>query len=249
VSLTGLEGRVAVVAGGGSGIGRGVALGLADHGAGVGVVGDRADAVADEIRIAGGRAVAVACGFKDSAETTEAFARVASGLGPIDLVVHAVVAPGALVQIPLVDTDEDAWDAHGEAVLRAGLWTAQAARAHFGDRGGNIVFVIPIVAMTGAAGLVPYATAMEGQRALVRSAARMWGSEGIRVNCVSPPLDAMGDTVAGAGGAAPLNTSALGRPPDGRSDIAPVVVLLAGNSAHFVTGATIPIDGGVWMAP
>jgi 3-oxoacyl-[acyl-carrier protein] reductase len=247
VTLALLEGRIAVVAGGGSGIGRGVALGLADQGADVGVVGDSADAVAGEIRASGRRAVAVSCGFKDRAETSEALTRVAEALGPIDLVVHAVVGP--LVDSPLIDTDEDSWDSRGEAVLRAGLWTAQAARVHLGGRGGNIVFVIPIVAMTGAAGLVPYATAMEGQRALVRSAARMWGSEGIRVNCVSPPLDAMGDTVAGAGGAAPLNTSALGRPPDGRSDIAPVVVLLAGNSAHFVTGATIPIDGGVWMAP
>jgi NAD(P)-dependent dehydrogenase (short-subunit alcohol dehydrogenase family) len=249
VTLALLEGRVAIVAGGGSGIGRGVALGLADHGADVGVVGDGADAVASEIQASGRRAVAVSCGFKDRAETTEAFARVADALGPIDLVVHAVVAPAALVESPLVDTDEDSWDARGEAVLRAGLWSAQAARTELAGRGGSIVFVIPIVAMTGAAGLVPYATAMEGQRALVRSAARQWGSEGIRVNCVAPPLEVMGDSAIATEEAPPLNTSALGRPPDGRSDVAPVIAMLAGEAGHFVTGATIPIDGGVWMAP
>jgi NAD(P)-dependent dehydrogenase (short-subunit alcohol dehydrogenase family) len=247
VTLALLEGRIAIVAGGGSGIGRGVALGLADHGADVGIVGDGADAVAGEIQVSGRRAVAVSCGFKDLSETADAFARVAGALGPVDLVVHAVVGP--LVESPLVDIDEDSWDTRGEAVLRAGLWTAQAAHTEFAGRGGSIVFVIPIVAMTGAAGLVPYATAMEGQRALVRSAARMWGSEGIRVNCVAPPLEVMGDTAIATEEAPPLNTSALGRPPDGRSDVAPVIALLASEAGHFVTGATIPIDGGVWMAP
>jgi 3-oxoacyl-[acyl-carrier protein] reductase len=249
VTLGLLEGRIAVVAGGGAGIGRGVALGLADHGADVGVVGDGADAVAGEIRASGRQAVAVSCGFKDQAETAEALARVAEALGPIDLVVHAVVGPSALVASALIDTDEDSWDSRGEAVLRAGLWTAQAAHTQLAGRGGSIVFVIPIVAMTGAAGLVPYATAMEGQRALVRSAARMWGAEGIRVNCVAPPLEVMGDTGVAIEEAPPLNTSALGRPPDGRSDVAPVIAMLAGEAGHFVTGATIPIDGGVWMAP
>jgi 3-oxoacyl-[acyl-carrier protein] reductase len=116
-------------------------------------------------------------------------------------------------------------------------------------RGGTIVFVIPTVAMTGAAGLVPYATAMEGQRALVRSAARQWGALGIRVNCVAPPLEMMGDTVVATEEAAPLNTSALGRLPDGRGDFAPVIAMLASAGGHFVTGTTIPVDGGVWMAP
>ncbi len=249
MSLAVLEGRVAVVAGGGSGIGRGVALGLSDHGAAVAIVGDGADEVAAEITALGRRAGAVACGFKDSAETTDALARVASSLGPIDLVVHATVAPSDLLEVALVDTDEDSWDAHGEAVLRAGLWTAQAARIQMTGRGGTIVFVIPVVAMTGAAGLVPYATAMEGQRALVRSAARQWGAQGIRVNCVAPPLDLMTDKIAASEEVAPLNTSALGRPPDGRADIAPVIAMLAGEAGHFVTGATIPVDGGVWMAP
>jgi 3-oxoacyl-[acyl-carrier protein] reductase len=249
MSLAVLDGQVAIVAGGGAGIGRGVALGLSDHGAAVAIVGDGADAVATEIVSLGRRATAVACGFKDSAETAEAFTQVSSVLGPIDLVVHTVVDPSDLVEVPLVNTDEDSWDAHGEAILRAGLWTAQAARSFMSGRGGSIVFVIPVVAMTGAAGLVPYATAMEGQRALVRSAARQWGAQGIRVNCVAPPLESMTDHVASTEEVAPLNTSALGRPPDGRSDIAPVIAMLAGEMGHFVTGATIPVDGGVWMAP
>jgi NAD(P)-dependent dehydrogenase (short-subunit alcohol dehydrogenase family) len=249
MSLALLEGRVAIVAGGGWGVGRSLALGLSDQGAAVAIVGDGADEVADLIEAASRRAIAVGCGFKDCTETIEAFAQVATALGPIDLVVHAVGDPSALVQAPLVDIDEDTWDAHGEALLRAGLWSAQAARIQLTGRGGTIVFVIPTIAMTGAFGLVPYATAMEGQRALVRSAARMWGALGIRVNCVSPPLELMGDAVASGAEAPPLNTSALGRPPDGRSDLAPVIAMLASDNGHFVTGTTIPVDGGVWMAP
>jgi NAD(P)-dependent dehydrogenase (short-subunit alcohol dehydrogenase family) len=249
VSLAVLDGRVAIVTGGGSGVGHGIALGLSDHGAAVAVVGAGAGAVAAEIVAGGRRAAAACCAFNDGAETTRAFAQMAGALGPIDLVVHAASLPAALVQSPLIDLDEDSWDACGEGVLRSGLWVAQAARIQLTGRGGAIVFVIPTIAMTGAAGLVPYATAMEGQRALVRSAARQWGAQGIRVNCVAPPLETMSDHGPAADEAPPLNTSALGRPPDGRSDIAPVIAMLAGDTGHFVTGTTIPVDGGVWMAP
>jgi NAD(P)-dependent dehydrogenase (short-subunit alcohol dehydrogenase family) len=249
VSIPVLEGTVAVVAGGGRGIGRGIALGLADQGAAVAVVGPAGEGVAADIVSSGQRAVAVDCSFAEPGETMAAFGRAADALGPIDLVVHAVVDPASLVPAPLVDTDEAAWDANGEAPLRAALWTCQAARAHLGGRGGTIVLVTPTLAMTGAPGLVPYATAVDGQRALAKSSARLWGALGIRVNCVAPPVAAMGGAPPAGEDDATLNRTALGRHPDGRGDVAPVIAMLAADTGHFVTGATIAVDGGEWMPP
>jgi NAD(P)-dependent dehydrogenase (short-subunit alcohol dehydrogenase family) len=84
---------------------------------------------------------------------------------------------------------------------------------------------------------------------MAKSAARQWGEWGLTVNCVAPPVELM----APAGGTPPaglaLAERALGRGPDRRTDVAPVVALLAADAAHFVTGATIPVDGGSVMAP
>ena len=202
-----LAGRVVLVTGGGEGIGREVASGLEDAGAVVaaaeGPLGSRADA-------------------------ERAFADAAGPVGPVDAVVHALVDPDALVSADLADTDEASWDRRCEGVLRTALWCCQAAFVEFGDRGGRIVLVTPTVGLTGAAGLAPYATAVEGMRTLAKSAARQWGSHGIAVNCVAPRID-------GA--------------PDVRADIAPVVAMLLGDAAHIVTAATVVVDGGLVMAP
>ncbi len=221
-----LDGRVAVVTGGGAGLGRAIALGLVDAGAAVAVVdgpvGSRSDA-------------------------ERAFARAVAARGPLDAVVHALVDPAALVAAPLAETDATAWDERCEAVLRTALWCCQAAHRAMSERGGRLVLVTPTVGLTGAAGLVPYATAIEGIRALAKSAARQWGERGITVNCVAPPVELVRDHPGPA--KPPVGGRALGRPPDVRADVAPVVASLLAEPAHFVTGTTIAVDGGVVMAP
>jgi NAD(P)-dependent dehydrogenase (short-subunit alcohol dehydrogenase family) len=103
--------------------------------------------------------------------------------------------------------------------------------------------------MSGAAGLVAYTAAVEGQRLLAKSAARQWGSHGITVNCVAPaPSLGAVDETAGRSHL-PLTPAPLGGPGDAETDLGPVVVFLASDAGHFVTGATIALDGGVWMAP
>jgi NAD(P)-dependent dehydrogenase (short-subunit alcohol dehydrogenase family) len=110
------------------------------------------------------------------------------------------------------------------------------------ERGGRIVLVIPTLAGFGAPGFVPQTAAAEGVRVLAKSAARRWGADGITVNCVAPDVA----TLAGRSGDAPAGAdSALGRPPDIRLDIAPVVALLASDAARFVTGETLRVDGGM----
>jgi NAD(P)-dependent dehydrogenase (short-subunit alcohol dehydrogenase family) len=216
-----LAGRVVLVTGGGSGIGASLALGLGDAGATVAVVDGP-------------------IGSRDDAD--RAFADVTATSGPIDAVVHALVDPDALVAASLSDTDPSAWDRRCERVVSTGLWCCQAAHDALRARGGRIVLVTPTIGLTGGAGLVAYATAVEGLRALAKTAARQWGAHGIAVNCVAPPAELMGP-VSGPDVAA----TALGRLPDARTDVAPVVASLVGDA--FVTGATVVVDGGMVMAP
>jgi NAD(P)-dependent dehydrogenase (short-subunit alcohol dehydrogenase family) len=244
-----LTGRVAIVTGGGSGLGRDLALGLADAGAAIAVIGPSGaeDAVAAAIESDGGRAVGIETDLAEPGTARAAFVQAAAALGPIDVVVHALVDPAALVPAPLADTGGALWDLRCEAVLRAALACLPATFECLAGRDGRVVVVTPTVALTGAAGLVPFATAAEGLRALAKSAARQWGEQGIAVNCVAPPVGLLAPSAGPSDPA--IEAPALGRAPDGRADVAPVVAMLASAPARFVTGATLVVDGGVVMAP
>ncbi len=244
-----LSGQVALVTGGGVGLGRDLALGLADAGAAVAVVGSSGvePAVATAIEQAGGRAQPVDSSLADRASARAAFHAAITALGPLDLVVHAVLVPGSYDLVPLADTDRAGWDTRCETVLRVGLACAAETHRALHTRGGRFVVVTPTVALTGAAGLVPIVTALEGLRALAKSAAREWGEDGITVNCVAPPLALVAPDSAAADPG--VEVPALGRVPDGRVDVASVVALLAADPARVVTGSTIVVDGGVVMVP
>lgn len=131
---------------------------------------------------------------------------------------------GALTPVPLIDIEESEWDRRCESVILDALRRAQDAFASFGEDGGRIIFVMPSVSLVGAEGLVPLSAALEGVRALAKSAARQWADRGVTVNCVAGDLDR-------------------------RDDIEAVVDMLASHDGLAITGQTIVVDGGKVMLP
>ncbi|MGH9307524.1 MAG: SDR family oxidoreductase [Acidimicrobiales bacterium] len=163
--------------------------------------------------------------------------------------------------LPFVALDPSGFEARCENVMVAGLEAVQAAMGAGVD---SILFVMPTVAMAGAAGQVAYCTALEGLRILVKSTARQWGSRGLRANCLAVGGEQfeLASPIAPASGPGPngprpshppglvrsLSAPALGGP-GSVLDLAPMVEFLCGPGSSFVTGLTLCLDGGTWMAP
>jgi 3-oxoacyl-[acyl-carrier protein] reductase len=189
----------------------------------------------------------VRTGMHASTDRATAVAALADG-APLDVLVHVVVDDAALIDGALADVTPEGWDSRGEALLRDAVFTFGAAHDRFATAGtGRIVVVAPTSGVTGAAGFVPYATAVEGVRGLAKSAARQWGPERITVNMVlvAPALVAPALSTATSFEVPP----AVGRLPGIDDDVATTVAHLASSTSSGITGATVVVDGGSVMAP
>lgn len=166
----------------------------------------------------------------------------------LDVLVH-VVAPrgggGELISLSGAD-----WEDGCEFLMWEALSAFRCAYPALARSEGRIVAVVPTFAMSGAPGFAPAAAAAEGVRALVKGAAKQWGSAGITVNTIA--VDAQ-QVIAGEQGRRASESVALAAPTlgsagDPEADLAPLIVSLVGADAHFLTGSTLVADGGVWMA-
>jgi len=243
-----LSGRVAVVTGGGAGIGRGVALGLAAVGAGV-VVLDRdqsGQGVAEEIRSHGGRALFIACDVASDASVEAAAARVAAEFGEAAILVNnaGTMRPGGLDTMPMAD-----WDAILALNLTGYFRCARAFGAPMLARGrGAVVHVASISAsfpqsFSGAYSVTKAAVAM-----LSRQLATEWGPRGVRSNVVSPGMirTPMTEAIYAAPGVHETRRNLVPRRRIGTpEDIADAVVFLASDRADYITGEEIVVDGGL----
>ena len=187
--------------------------------------------------------VAAVLATDDATQASTALAAIAEP----SAVVHVCAPDPAAATLPLVATDPAGWDAGCEEVVWRALTSLQSAHAVLSPHGdGRVVVVTATAGVSGAPGSVPFVAAVEGVRALAKSAARQWGAQGISVNCVSVPLDLLAPTHAG-------NTSFL--PPSARvrddpvGDVAGAVEFLCGPGARGISGATLLVDGGAVMAP
>jgi 3-oxoacyl-[acyl-carrier protein] reductase len=176
----------------------------------------------------------------------DALAAALDGASLSDCIVFVCGDDGAAMLGVLDALAPDEWDRRAERVLRDALAAFQDAHRALSARGGDVVLVAPSAGIPGAPGLVPFVTAVEGVRAMAKSAARQWGAAGIAVNTVLVPIELLVPSTSGV--TSYLPPPALGRAPT-IEDVAGAVVAFADLNRHGVTGATVVVDGGSVMAP
>lgn len=248
----GLAGKVALVTGGGSGIGRATALLLAREGAAVAVVDrnlPRAEQVAAQVRQEGGQAIAVGCDVSVTDDCQRAVAETVAAFGGLDILFNNA---GIIRRADVLDTTEEEWDQVMAVNVKSVFLMSKFAVPVMVDRGGGaIVNTGSGWGLVGGRDAVSYCASKGAVVNMTRAMALDHAAQNIRVNCVCP-----GDTHTDM-----LRSEAqqLGQPeerflqsaadrPLGRmgapEDIAQAVLYLVGDTASFVTGAVLVVDGG-----
>ena len=240
--------RVALVTGGSRGIGRAIAARLAADGHRV-VVNfssspEAAASVVEEIRSAGGEAVAVAADASDADAVANLMGRVGDEYGPVEILVNnaGVTRDGLLARM-----GSDDWDRVMEVNLRSVyLCTKAVLRGMLKNRWGRIISIGSVSGLAGNPGQANYAASKAAIVGFTKSIAKEVGSRGITANVVAPGFIESDMTAALGESAleAAIGATAIGRlgRPD---DIAGAVGYLAGDEAGFVTGQVIVVDGGL----
>jgi 3-oxoacyl-[acyl-carrier protein] reductase len=230
--------RVVLVTGGSKGIGKGIAVRLAKAGHRVAATYRSGDVPADVL--------GVHCDLTEPAQVEAAFAQVESSLGNVEvLVANAGITRDTL----LMRMSDDDWDQVLATNLTGAFRVARrAARAMIRGRFGRIVFISSVVGMMGSAGQVNYAASKSGLVGMARSVARELGSRGVTANVVAPGFIET-DMTAALG--EDLVKKYAEQIPLGRlgsvDDVAGTVEFLTSDAASYITGAVIPVDGGLGM--
>ena len=242
-----LSGKRALVTGGGRGIGRAIALALADAGADVAITsrnGEDAEPVAAEIRSKGRRTVALALDVRTSVSIRACFERVAREWGTIDILVNNA---GTNIPTDLVSLDEEGWDTVVDTNLKGVAFVTQAALPVLRD-GGRVINVASIYGVLGRVDRIAYSAAKGGVVTLTKSLALELAPRGITVNAIGPSLIETDLTRERMRKDPRFRDVEVARTPLGRlgtvADVAGAAVYFASTEAGFVTGQLLLVDGG-----
>lgn len=244
-----LEGKKALVTGAGRGIGKAIALKLADEGAHVVCVSrtqENSDAVAAEIKAAGGSSQAIALDVSDSASVDSVTGALVKELGGIDILVNnaGVTRDGLLMRM-----SEEDWDVTLNTNLKgAFLMTKALTRMFLKQKSGCIINIASVIGLIGNAGQANYAASKAGLIGFTKSTAKEMASRGVRVNAIAPGFiqTDMTDVLKEETRDAILEQIPLGQF-GAAQDIAEAAFFLCSPSARYITGQTLVVDGGMVM--
>lgn len=243
-----LADRTALVTGASSGLGRHFATVLARNGAKVAIAARRMEnleALAGEIRQAGGHALPIALDVADPEAIRAAVAKTEQELGPIGILVNnSGIAPSESA----LDVDEDLWDRVMDVNLKGAWIMAQetARRMIEAGQGGSIINIASVLSLRVQKGTAPYAVSKAGLLQMTKALALEWARFDIRVNAIAPGYfetdisRAFLQSEAGQRMAKSIPQRRFGEP----EDLDGALLFLAGDGSKYVTGVLIPVDGG-----
>lgn len=242
-----LTGRTAVVVGGTSGIGRALALGLAEHGADVVATGRRqalVDSVASEIEALGRRSLRQAADVGEPETLVALREAVVASLGQIDVM---VVAAGVTKRVPTLAMDEADWQRIIDTNLTGTLRACQVFGAHMVERGaGRIITIASLASFVGLHEVAAYTASKAAVAGLTRALAVEWAPHGVNVNAIAPGV--FKTDLNRALLESPRGQEFLTRTPMRRfgqiDELVGAAVFLASDASSFVTGHLLAVDGG-----
>jgi 2-deoxy-D-gluconate 3-dehydrogenase len=243
-----LSGRVAVVTGGNSGIGLGIAQGLAAAGAGIVVAGRRSEknlAAARALEKLNVRTAAAEVDVRSEASCRAMVEAAVQRFGRLDILVNNA---GTTIRKQPDALTLAEWNEVMETNLTGAFVCAHAAYPHMRQSGGKIINIGSMLSIFGAAYAAPYAASKGAIVQMTKALACAWAKDNIQVNAILPGWIDTPLTTGARREVPGLNERVLARTPAGRwgepADLAGLAVLLAGAASDFITGAAIPVDGG-----
>lgn len=251
--MTRLVGKVALITGGGTGIGRAIALAFAREGAKVAVAGRRKEKLDETLREAeklGGQGLAIVCDVAKAKDGERAVRETAKAFGQLNVLVNNA---GVLHAATIEGTSEDQWDNLMTINLKGPFLMCKAALPEFRKAGGgtivNVGSVLGLVAMKDRAA---YCASKGGVSLLTKAIALDHAHENVRSNCICPSIvetELVQGLFAASEQGKALRRARIGSIPLGRmgrpEDVAEMAVFMASEESSWLTGATVPLDGGL----
>jgi NAD(P)-dependent dehydrogenase (short-subunit alcohol dehydrogenase family) len=251
-SIFSLEGRIALVTGASSGLGRHFARVLSGAGARVAVAArrkDRLDELVAEIAADGGTAVAVPLDVTDPASVRAAFDAAEAALGPISVLINNAGVPSNTFFTKLTESDwRSVLDVNLDGVFRVGQEAAKRMAA--AGKGGSIVNVSSVLGLGVLKAVAPYAASKAAVIQLTKAMALELARDRIRVNALAPGYvvtELNEEFLSSDGGRKLLSRIPFGRAAD-PSELDGALLLLASDAGSFITGTTLTVDGGALLS-